>query len=74
MVPAGGVVETQNVPKSEMWRAPSVAPVVERHTGGRYEDIRAKARRRLLVANVIVVVSTVAVLGLAVFFHALLTR
>jgi hypothetical protein len=64
-------METQNVPKSDSWRAQML---VERHTGGRYENIRAKTKRRLLVANATVVVSTAAVLLLAIVFHALLTR
>lgn len=66
-------METQDVSKSEGWR-PRAGAFVERHTGGRYETIRAKAKRRRLVANAIVVSSTAAVLLLAVLFHALLTR
>lgn len=59
--------------KAEIGR-PRAGTFVRRSTGGRIETIRAEAKRRRLRANLIVVVSSAAVLAMAVVFHALLTR
>ena len=47
---------------------------VRLHTGGRYEELSAQARRRRMIANAVVIGSTAAVLAMAVLFNALLSR
>jgi hypothetical protein len=66
-------MDTERVPKVEPWR-PRPGELIARQTGGRYERIRAQAKRRRFVANAIVVSSTVAVLALAAVFNLLLSR
>lgn len=67
-------METERTPNSEASSKPSLGPLVARHTGGSYKEIRAKAKRRRLIANAIVVGSTAAVLVLAAVFNAFLSR
>jgi hypothetical protein len=70
-------VQVQERPGGESegarWR-PRAGAFIDRQTGGRHESIRARAKRRRLVANAIVVSTSVAVLALAAVFHQLLTR
>jgi hypothetical protein len=70
-------VQSENLNQPETSR-PSVLPpaprVGNRHAFGRYEELRADAKRRRLVANAIVVASTIAVLALAAVFNLLLSR
>jgi hypothetical protein len=66
-------METQRVLGGEPSRARAGAAGA-RHVGGRYESIRVKAKRRRLVANAIVLSTTVAVLAMAAAFYLLLSR
>jgi hypothetical protein len=69
-------MQTQNTSTNESrgsWQ-PRAGAFVERQTGGRHEQIRAQARRRRLIANAIVISSTVAVLAMAAVFNMLLSR
>jgi hypothetical protein len=45
-----------------------------RRRGGRWNSIRAQARRRRLAANAMMIATTVAVVGLAALFNQLLSR
>ena len=45
-----------------------------RRQGGRWESIRAKAKRRRLLANAVVIGTTAAVVALAALFNLLLSR
>ena len=53
---------------------PRGGTIVARPAGGRYESIRAQAKRRRFVANAIVVSTTGAVLARAAVFDILLAR
>jgi hypothetical protein len=70
-------VQTQRTKGTEAeaarWR-PRAGAFIDRQTGGRHQSIRARARQRRLVANAMVLSSSVAVLALAAVFYQLLTR
>jgi hypothetical protein len=59
--------------RGTQWR-PRAGAFIERQTGGRHQSIRARAKQRRLVANMMVVSTSVAVLALAAVFYQLLTR
>ena len=69
-------MRTREPTKSESptrWQ-PRAGAFIERQTGGRHQTIRAQAKRRRLIANAVVVSSTVAVLALTGAFYLLLSR
>jgi len=75
MVSARGnpIMESQHIPSAASSK-PLAGELVRPYRGTRYENIKADARRRRLMANAVVVGSTAAVLALAVVFNALLSR
>jgi hypothetical protein len=67
-------MDTQPLVKAPYRPLPGHDPLVHHERGGRWEIISARARRRRLVANVVVVSTSVAVFALAMIFNHVLSR